>query len=71
MKITETDPKNAVSFVPFVSIRRVSFAKSRPCNMRNGEIVSFRVSLLSPLMRVDNPEPGEEWYGRLLTSDVR
>lgn len=49
-KITATAPKNTVSFVPFVSVRPVSLAKSRPCNLRNGEIVSFRVSLLSPLM---------------------
>ena len=59
-KSIATDPKNAVSFVPFVSIPHVSPAKSMPCDFRNGEIVSFRVSLLSPLMRVDNPEPGEE-----------
>lgn len=59
-QITATDPKSAVSFVPFVSIRRISPVKSTSYTLRKGEIVSFRVSLLSPLVRLDNPKLGED-----------
>ena len=44
-KITTTDPKSAVSFVPVVSIRRVSLVKSTSYTLREGAIVSFCVSI--------------------------
>ena len=59
-EITVTSPKKCCLLCTFVSIRRVSLAKSTSCTLRKEKIVSFRVSLLSPLIRVDNTKHGED-----------